>query len=105
MHPARAVFDASVRTRYHAYVMRLLPCYSLHNGISSVFSASQILRKRALAIYGAEKVAMPEPIPRPWLYWDQQVPAWRTPHIAEFERPIFLEEGVDSEKTDVKSAL
>jgi len=90
----------------HWQCIPLALCLTLPFALAiTLFSASHILRKRALAIYGAEKVAMPAPIPRPWLYWDQQVPAWRTPHLAEFERPIFLEEGVESEKTDVKSAL
>ncbi|KAJ7105944.1 hypothetical protein C8R44DRAFT_745599 [Mycena epipterygia] len=48
-------------------------------------AASQLLRLRARAIHGTEKVPMPQPDPRPWLYYVKDVPAWMTPHVAEFK--------------------
>ncbi|KAJ7136695.1 hypothetical protein C8R44DRAFT_868818 [Mycena epipterygia] len=58
---------------------------------ATYFAASQLLRLRARAIHGTEKVLMPQPIPRPWLYHVKDVPAWMTPHVAEFET-VSLEE-------------
>ncbi|KAJ6630085.1 hypothetical protein B0H10DRAFT_1984913 [Mycena sp. CBHHK59/15] len=69
--------------------MNLVLPYAL---IVTQFSVSQVLRRRARAIHGAEMVPMPQPVPRPWLYSDQVVPAWMTPHVAEFDE-VSLEEG------------
>ncbi|KAJ7032613.1 hypothetical protein C8F04DRAFT_554374 [Mycena alexandri] len=60
----------------------------------TAFSASQFLRRRALAIHGSALVAVPPPVPRPWLWLDKDVPAWRAPHLAEFESPVSVEDGV-----------
>ncbi|KAJ7136684.1 hypothetical protein C8R44DRAFT_361265 [Mycena epipterygia] len=59
----------------------------------TLFFTSQLLKRRARAIHGVENVPMPQPVPRPWLYADNKVvPAWMTPHVAEFET-VPLEEG------------
>ncbi|KAJ6586401.1 hypothetical protein DFH09DRAFT_1308433 [Mycena vulgaris] len=78
---------------------RVLP-YAL--GVTLI-TASQVLRRRALAIHGAALVPMPQPVPRP-LYSDKIVPAWMTLHMAELELPVSVEEGVESEKGDIQSA-
>jgi hypothetical protein len=68
----------------------------------AAFSASELLRRRALAIHGAALVAVPPPDPRPWLWIDKDIPAWKAAHLAEFESPVSAEEGV-AEKHDTKS--
>ncbi|KAJ7136696.1 hypothetical protein C8R44DRAFT_767696 [Mycena epipterygia] len=62
-------------------------------------AASQLLRLRARAIHGTEKVLMPQPDPQPWLYhyYAKDVPAWMTPHVAEFET-LSLEDETKAEK-------
>ncbi|KAJ7663689.1 hypothetical protein B0H17DRAFT_1092513 [Mycena rosella] len=71
--------------------------------IVTLLAASQVLRRRAIAIHGVALVPMPEPVPRPWGYFDRTVWAWKTPHLAEFELPVSVEETGESEKVVVKS--
>ncbi|KAJ7136682.1 hypothetical protein C8R44DRAFT_767663 [Mycena epipterygia] len=61
-------------------------------------AASQLLRLRARAIHGTEKVPMPQPVPRPWFYRVKNEPAWMTPHVAEFETLSLEEDETKAEK-------